>query len=363
MKNISIKLILFSCAIILANFIVPIHILVIAMLCALVLTSLLEYLENEWVSLIVFSAFILLGIINKGFVFFIPLIIYDLYVTRFQSFALTGIIPLVWHSKTLELKDIILLIIICICSYIIKRQLENDKQSIQNFQSQRDEQAEKSLILEEKLHELTEKQDAHLNIATLNERNRIAHEIHDNVGHLLSSSIIQLGAVMAVTKEEETKKNLNNIKDTLNKGMDSIRKSIHNIHDDSIDLDYELKQLTGNFFFCKIRYKYDSTTPPPLKTRYDVIAISKEALSNVIKHSNATQVSLNFFEHPEFYQLIIQDNGTKFSKKDSTGMGLDGIKQRVDNFKGILNITNEKGFRIFISIPKRKGEQHENSNN
>lgn len=362
MKNITTKFIILLCSFIMASYTIPTQLLSVLLLICLILSCITEYIGNDKFSIVAFVLLVILTRFQPGFVFFIPLLMYDLFITRFQFLSLFGLVPIIWQSKNIGIKDILLLAIVSLCAYVIKHQIEKDKATFEKLLNQRDEQNDKRIILEDRLKALTDQQNAQINIATLNERNRIAHEIHDNVGHLLSSSIIQIGAAMAITKEEQTKQNLSIIKETLNKGMDSIRSSIHNIHDDSIDLDNELKQLTDSFYFCKIRYRYDVITPLPLKIRYDIVAISKEALSNVIKHSNATKVTLNVFEHPDFYQLIIFDNGTKKKSSDNTGMGLDGIKQRVSTFNGIINISNDKGFRIFISIPKKVGDKNENSN-
>ena len=86
-------------------------------------------------------------------------------------------------------------------------------------------------------------------MATLKERNRIARDIHDNVGHLLSRSILQIGAAIIINKNEELNLNLNLIKDTLNEAMNSIRNSVHDLHDDSIDLQIEIQKLINNFSF------------------------------------------------------------------------------------------------------------------
>jgi len=59
-----------------------------------------------------------------------------------------------------------------------------------------------AMLLRQKNRELIEKQDYEIRLATLNERGRIAREIHDHVGHLLSRSILQIGALM-VTKGRE----------------------------------------------------------------------------------------------------------------------------------------------------------------
>ena len=57
-------------------------------------------------------------------------------------------------------------------------------------------------MLQEKNKNLMEKQDYEIYLATLRERNRIAREIHDNVGHMPSRSILQMGALITIHKEE-----------------------------------------------------------------------------------------------------------------------------------------------------------------
>ena len=59
------------------------------------------------------------------------------------------------------------------------------------------------MILSEKNKNLLIQQEQEVRIATLNERNRIAREIHDNVGHLLSSALLQIGAIQAIFTQEE----------------------------------------------------------------------------------------------------------------------------------------------------------------
>ena len=79
----------------------------------------------------------------------------------------------------------------------------------------------------------------------------------------------------------------------------------------------------------------------------------KESLSNVMKHSNASEVSVTIVEHPAIYQLIIKDNGTKGSYDRNKGIGIQNIEDRVNALDGNMHISTENGFRIFISIPKR----------
>ena len=100
--------------------------------------------------------------------------------------------------------------------------------------------------------------------------------------------------------------------------------------------------------------------------KYSLISITKEGLSNVMRHSNADSVNILLREHPALYQLCIEDNGTPENEipdiqtesdsdkmnNISDGMGLSNIRDRVKSLGGTVQITQEKGFRIFVTIPK-----------
>ena len=204
--------------------------------------------------------------------------------------------------------------------------------------------------------ELLRQQDISINVATLNERNRIAREIHDSVGHLLSSSLLQVGALLAVSKDESIRSSLTALKETLNEAMNSIRTSVHDLFDESIDLYGQLRELTKDFSFCSLDFHYELDTDPGRKLKYAILAIVKEALTNIVRHSNATHAAVLLHEHPAFYQLIISDNGTVKSYNSGNGIGLQNIRDRVNSFHGVTNITAKIGFRIFITIPKREAE-------
>jgi len=326
---------------------------IIAMAMAIAISGLLEYFNNERLARALFIGYLILSVLYPQFVFFLPLIGYDLLKTKNQRLTLIAIVPYVLQLKEFSSGTIGALIVICITVYLLKVRATNENKLREDYINQRDYLTELSISLEEKINELVIKQDIEVNLATLNERNRIAREIHDNVGHLLSSSILQIGAIIAVSKEENTIKSLEVVKDTLNEGMNSIRKSVHNLHDHSIDLYAEINKILKNFTFCKATLNYEITGEMPAKAKYSIIAIIKEALSNVMKHSNGDYVSISLYEHPKLFQLIIYDNGKK--KEDIEhfkGMGLESINQRVASLNGIINFDQSKGFKIFISFMK-----------
>lgn len=214
-----------------------------------------------------------------------------------------------------------------------------------------DTDREQQLKLSEQNHILMKKQDYEIYTATLKERNRIAREIHDNVGHLLSRSILLTGALKTINKNPSLEVPLNHLDQSLNSAMNSIRSSVHDLHDESVNLSDSIHDLVNSFDFCPIELKYDMGNNIPKDVKYAFISITKEALTNIIKHSNADKVSVLLREQPVLYQLKIKDNGTCISFSDK-GIGLSNMKERISLLHGNIQITPDDGFQIFITIPK-----------
>ena len=191
----------------------------------------------------------------------------------------------------------------------------------------RDNTAEHDMLVAQNTRQLLENQDNMVLTATLSERNRIAREIHDNVGHMLTRSILQTGAIKVINKDERLEKPLAQLQSTLDTAMDSMRKSVHDLHDES---------------------------------KYSFINIVKEAINNTLKHSNSDHMDIRVREHPAFYQLYITDNGQNIRSglspaqgSASGGMGLNGIQERVNKLGGTMKISTDDGFSILINIMKR----------
>lgn len=253
-----------------------------------------------------------------------------------------------------------------ILSFFLWLYAEKYQTLYQDFHQIRDDSEEHALLLSEKNKALLEKQDYEIYAATLRERNRIAREIHDNVGHVLSRSILMTAACKTINKNDALDPLLGNLEESLNGAMNSIRSSVHDLHDDAVDLEDAIKGLVKDFTFCPVNLTYDMSRQIPREVKYSLISITKEGLSNVMRHSNADSVNILLREHPALYQLCIEDNGTPGNgspdiqteadinkeKNTSGGMGLSNIRDRVKALGGTVQITQENGFRIFVTIPK-----------
>ena len=242
----------------------------------------------------------------------------------------------------------------CLLAVLLERKTEKYNKMDREFRKTIDEGEEKTLLLAEKNRALIEKQNYEIYAATLRERNRIAREIHDNVGHVLSRTILLTGAAKALNKDQNLDPILNGLDDSLNSAMDSIRSSVHDLHDEAINLQEELKRIIRDFKYCKVELEYDASDKMDSNTKHCYACVVKEALSNIMKYSGATYVKITVREHPALYQLCVEDNGRggTGNMDKNTGIGLKNMQDRVQALNGTLRIEGEKGFRIFAMIPK-----------
>lgn len=224
--------------------------------------------------------------------------------------------------------------------------------------SMRDASMEHDMLMEQMNHQLIEKQNAQIYNATLKERNRIAREIHDNVGHMITRSILQVGAIGVINTDERLKAPIADLKSTLDTAMDSMRKSVHDLYDESVDLRQALAKLKPTDSAFAFSLEYDCEDDVSRDVKYAFIAIAKEAVNNAVKHSNGDEIRIIVREHPAFYQLEIMDNGTSVDERSLSGetgdgIGIKNIKERVAAIGGTMRIKADDGFRIFVTLMKK----------
>ena len=135
--------------------------------------------------------------------------------------------------------------------------------------------------------------------------------------------------------------------------MTSIRESVHDLHDESIDLDAAVRESIRNIGSrFKVSYENDSDGDLPVKIRLCFIAVIKEALSNAVKHSDGDSIHIIIRQHPAFYQLTIEDNGCCGDKPViSEGIGLQNMSDRAAAVGGNITFTpSREGFKVFMTV-------------
>lgn len=336
---------------------------VIAMLAALIVTALGIYTEGKkyWqVRYALLAAVFLAAFAAPEIFLFFPALLYDLVYER--NYILTAPFFL---EAALCLSDTPAKTALWMCasalSFLLAVKTRQKRFLAKQLICIRDSGEELNRLLQEKNKSLLEKQDYEIYLATLKERNRIAREIHDNVGHLLSRSILMTGALLTVEKEGVVHEQLLNMKETLDLAMNSIRRSVHGLHDDSIDLEQAVKEIADSLKpEYDVRLTYDMSERIASCVKYCLIAVLKEGASNIIKHSSGNRVQIGLREHPGFYQLSMEDNGTGAKPEYERGIGLQNMKERAEALGGALHIYTDRGFVIFMTIP-RKEDGYESS--
>lgn len=193
--------------------------------------------------------------------------------------------------------------------------------------------------------------------ATLSERNRIAHQLHDSIGHVVSSSIIQVEAIKATTTDEHSKNLLQTLSTVLQNGMTDIRETLHQLYDDSFPLESKFHECFDDLApIVKIHYSVD--TPLSVQQKIDVYSILKEMATNFKKHSNGNTIRISFIEQTHVYSLSYFDNGTSFLSSVPHGIGLASMKDYVANHHGTFTMNTKNGFTIHLTLPKQqKGDK------
>lgn len=330
---------------------------VVTVLAAITVSCLIQSIKSKTTEYLLSAAYVVCCFADPCFAVFLPLTAYDISRRKLYLLSVPALAALGYHC--VDTGNILLLFKVLVFSTAAVA-LEKFSSKTQKLERElirtRDNAVEYSNELIRKNEQLIEAQDNEVHLATLTERNRIAREIHDNVGHMLTRTILQMGAIQIINKDDDLAEPLESVKGTLDEAMTSIRKSVHDLHDDSIDLESSLREailpLRDNF---KVSFDYDISGHLNGKIKYCFIAIVKEAVSNIIKHSDANAVNITLREHPAMFTLSIEDNG-KCSENISTGgIGLENMHDRVKALDGVLNITPSKnGFKIFVSIMKKR---------
>ena len=299
---------------------------------------------------------------DKNLVIMVPIALYGAVIIRNYFVGALAILTVFNFSSHTDSISIILYVdlLLIIAFYLSVKSGRNDKLK-KAVNSLRDESVIKADELKRKNSELIQARDDEVYLVRLKERNRIAREIHDNVGHMLTRAILQLGALITICSDETFKEGLNELKNTLDTAMNNIRNSVHDLRDEAIDIPTAIDDITVPLKEDrKLNVEVDISSDVDKDIKYAIIGVVKEAVSNIIKHSTNENVDVTLIEHPAMYQLVIHDYGIKGSSSeegdsmDLSGMGLDNIRARINGVGGNVLITHNDGFRIFVTIGKRE---------
>jgi two-component system NarL family sensor kinase len=196
------------------------------------------------------------------------------------------------------------------------------------------------------------------------ERSRIARELHDGI----SQNLVGVGYVLDLAKHK--------VKNSENDALETIEKSTKNLGDaikevrrishdlrpsllDDLGLGAALESLTSGFSEhtgINVKLKtvaFKNLLPDDAKTA--LYRVAQEALTNIERHANASEVNINIISNQNGLEMIIADNGNGFldnKNKKSTGLGLRNMMERMEHFSGSLKVqTDASGTKLIATMP------------
>ena len=263
--------------------------------------------------------------------------------------------------NALNLMTVVCFILCCIIiivskEEIIEKNLElNKRLEIANTDLQRtNEELEKSLMDNARL-------------AEIRERNRIAREIHDTLGHTLTGLAAGIDACIALAGDDKPalRNQLNLLSKVSRNGIKDIRMSVSSLRPDAperLNLKSAIEELVENTkrvagvninLDCDIiNLKFDEDE------EMAIYRIVQESLTNAIRHGRAKNIDVSIKKNYGSINLLICDDGIG-CENIKAGFGLRHIRERVNMLKGQVNFSSEEGFKVEAMIPIRWGEEYD----
>lgn len=243
---------------------------------------------------------------------------------------------------------IIYTVILTLYLYEIKEREEESK----NLKDIKKDNRKEKFIMEEKVSNFNKYLEQNEVVISLRERNIMAQKLHDHLGHRITSSIMQL----EVTKETLGKNNEISMKyllsamKNLRVGMEEIRTVLRNVKPKDRTITIEnIKKLLLEFQYnsgIKTHFHLEGEVEKLGVKRLIVIEENiKEALTNTLKYSKASQINVSILIYNKVARIEIKDNG-QGSSNIKKGLGLIGMEERLEKINGNMKIDGSDGFTL-----------------
>ncbi len=189
-------------------------------------------------------------------------------------------------------------------------------------------------------------------LAKLAERERIARDMHDVLGHALSVVVLksELAGRLVTQDPVRARREMTDVEDTARKALAEVREAIRGYRSEGLAAELERAQRTldaaGVTLHC-------SAKPPSLAPAEETVVslIVREAVTNIVRHAEASQCEMNFSNGNGRLLFTVRDDGRGCIRDE--GNGLRGMRERVEALGGRFSIEAANGTELLIEIPVR----------
>ncbi len=249
-----------------------------------------------------------------------------------------------------------IVVVLLLVSFIVFVIVTYNRRQLLNLKEKQLQQAEyENQLLQKEL----EKQKA-----LEQERERISHDMHDDLGAGISALKLQAEFLKQKADDEDLQNDINELLKTSEEMNLSMREMLWSLNSGNDTLgnfiDYAVQYTDSFLKKTKIKLWTESIdviadTPISTELRRNMFLCLKEAVNNAYKHSRADRLKLSFCQDKNFFLMNIEDNGTGIPEEHSEGNGLRNMKRRMQEQEGECQmISSESGthlvFRILLYI-------------
>ena len=334
-----------------------------------VATSGLSMATDRWRWVVAVPAgYLLLGTLATASVAGAPLAVHDLAriaalgTRRQRVVAAIGCAPfLVFVAGRVPGTPVLALVpVICALAALLALRTTEEETTRARLHAMRDDLREKVLALQDANARLLRAQDHELRAAALSERTRIAREIHDGVGHVLTRLLLRVKALQVTHRDEPgVVADLATLDSDLGEALDSMRRSVHALSEEGEELATSLNLLGSRCGIAKVEVDCSTQTEPPPAVARCVVAVVREALTNAARHGRAASARVAVTDYPAFWQVTVDNDGVVPPRDEplvdgggNTGLGLRSMTERVEALGGRVRITPRPRFTVFATIPR-----------
>ncbi|MCB9422993.1 MAG: sensor histidine kinase [Ardenticatenaceae bacterium] len=268
-----------------------------------------------------------------------------------------------WYANTNTMSNLLILTLLFIFMQVMARAIYRDEANSRELERLLTDLEATNRRLQAYAAQVAE-------LAATEERNRLARDIHDSLGHYLTAVNIQLEKALAFRSRspEEAEQAIRDAKQAASEALQDVRRSVGALRNeaDRFSLKQSLQELIKGMGNGRIHIDLHFEGHETGYTRLSLMALyraAQEGLTNIQKHAQATQVVVEVKLGRDQASLCLHDDGQGFDTAmieewmaaPNQTFGLQGIRERLELVRGEMKLTSnaEEGTRLFVTVPKR----------
>jgi two-component system sensor histidine kinase DesK len=207
--------------------------------------------------------------------------------------------------------------------------------------------------------QLREAQEENLALAAVAERERIARDLHDVLGHTLSVIVLKAELARRLIGLDKSSDHLraateiSDVERIARTALAEVREAIGGYRSRGLFAEIEAARLTLDAAGVTLMLDGPPSSAAHLSaTEETALALAlREAVTNIVRHAHATTCRLCFTTEGGRRRLIVEDNGKDAIARE--GNGLRGMRERLESLGGELSLEHDDGTRLLIELPRR----------